>query len=391
MNMSIRFLKQKNRWYVDIRHNGQRIRKPSPDNTKASAQYYESFLRQELAKHGTIEHLESLERDKKREQTTFSSFADRWHKEYVQANNKHSECLAKACIMNKHLKPYFGKIPLKDISTEKCEQYKSSKQKAEYSPKSINNQLATLRKCLVTAEEWGLIDRTPKIRLLRVNQPPPRFLSDTEIDKLLVTIDDQEVRTMVLMALRTGMRHGELIALQWEDVDLQNGRICVKRNSVKGREGTTKNGRARHAPITSDLSFALRKLPRRCHLVFPGVQNNVMHHAITSRWINAAFAKAGIKATGWHILRHTFASQLVSRGATLKAVQELLGHATINMTLRYAHLAPERLHETIKLLEPVAAERPKQNIWAPNGHLEINRSPEVLEKLLSQISFSSPK
>jgi len=391
MNMSTNFRKDRKRWVVNFRYNGKLIREYSPHNSKRSAEEYEVYLRQELAKHGTLDHLKESERAKKEAGITFSAFADRWFKDYVVHNNKHSEQISKDCILKKHLKPYFGKMAVKDISSELIERYKQSKIIVSYCAKTINNQLATLRKCLVIAEEWGVIEHVPKVRLLKTTLPPPRYLTDSEAERLIDMTRNQLIRTMILTALRTGMRHGELIALQWEDVDLKNRRVCIRRCSVKGVVGTTKNGRVRYAPMTQDLIEALRILPRNCDLVFPGVQKNIMHHAITNRWINDAYDSTGIKARGWHVLRHTFASQLVSKGASIKAVQDLLGHATLNMTLRYAHLAPDVLRDTIKLLEPSHEKQPSERFCSPAVHHEINRSPEVLERLLASIPISSPK
>jgi len=389
--MSTNFRKDRKRWVVNFRYNGKLFREYSPHNSKRSAEEYEVYLRQELAKHGTLDQLKASEQAKKETGVTFTVFADRWFKDYVIHNNKHSEQLSKACILNKHLKPYFGKMVVKDIGAESIERYKQAKLSTSSCAKTINNQLATLRKCLVVAEEWGVIERVPKVRLLKTTLPPPRYLSDSEIQDLLGTVRNPITRTMILTALRTGMRHGELIALQWDDVDLKNRRICIKRSSVKGVIGTTKNGRVRYAPMTQDLMEALRAIPHTCDLVFPGVQKNIMHHAITNRWINDAYDAVGIKARGWHVLRHTFASQLVSKGASIKAVQDLLGHATLNMTLRYAHLAPDVLRDTIKLLEPSPESQPLEDFCSPAVHHEINRSPEVLERLLASIPISSPK
>jgi len=377
-------------WIIDIRFLGRRYRQKSPENSKGSALAYESFLRQELAKCGTLSHLKKRADDQDND-LTFGSFANRWFRDYVTHNNKHSDRLSKDSILKKHLNPFFGKTLLKDVGSKQIEHYKQLKLSANYNPKTINNHLAVLHKCLAIAEEWGVIEHVPKIRLLKTTLPPPKYLTDAEAQRLLAVATVEPLHTMILTAIRTGVRHGELIALQWDDVDLKNRRICVKRCSVKGVVGTTKNGRVRYLPVTQDLADALRLIPRKCDLVFPGVQDNIMHHSITNRWINSAYEHAGIKASGWHILRHTFASQLVSRGASIKAVQDLLGHATLNMTLRYAHLSPETLRDTIRLLEPAPILNPESKFWAVDGQKEINRNPEVLEKLLSSISFSSPK
>lgn len=93
----------------------------------------------------------------------------------------------------------------------------------------------------------------------------------------------------------------------------------------------------------------------------------MLYDAATSRWIRKACDRAGIRRVGWHLLRHTFASRVVSRGVPIRTLQQLLGHASITMTERYAHLAPATLIDAVRVLE----EDRNGEKWATGGQPDI--------------------
>jgi integrase len=222
-------------------------------------------------------------------------------------------------------------------------------------PKTINNIVAVLHKMLVTARKRGLIATVPEVEWLPAPDPEPDFLTFDEAAQLLATSRGQW-RTMILVALRTGLRLGELLALRWQDVDLTAGRLVVRQNIVHGIVGTPKSRRPREVPLSDDVWAALRAhRHERGPLVFC---NAVGWHLRVPkvRWeLERACKHAGLRQVGWHLLRHSFASHLAIRGVSLKVIQELLGHSTIQMTMRYAHLTPDVKRDAVNLL----AVRPK--------------------------------
>jgi integrase len=161
---------------------------------------------------------------------------------------------------------------------------------------------------------------------------------------------------MVHTALKTGLRLGELLALKWEDIDLVTGKIVVRRNLWRDKEASPKGGRSREVPLSDD-AIATLKAHRavtmlKSSYVFCDSGGNRLSHKMVSNLVPRICKKAGLaKRLTMHDLRHTFASHLVMRGVTLKAVQELLGHASIDMTLRYAHLSPDVKRDAVKLLD----------------------------------------
>lgn len=156
---------------------------------------------------------------------------------------------------------------------------------------------------------------------------------------------------MVLVASRTGLRFGELLALRWLDVDLEAGRLMVRRAVARGVVGTPKNGRSREVGLSKQPLAALRGHPRRGALVFSAEDGSMLPRGATKWPLWSSAKAAGLRRIGWHVLRHTFASHLVMRGAPIKTVQELMGHSTIEMTMRYAHLSPDARREAVELLD----------------------------------------
>jgi integrase len=336
-------------WYVDFRHEYQRVRKRSPENSRAGALAYEATLRGRLAR-GQPMIPAPLRRPAAKPR--FGAFAWRWYAIYVETNNKPSEQKAKRLMLQNHLIPAFGTLMLDAITTLHAEEFKAAKLNAGLSPKSINNCLAVLGKCLRTAEEWSELDRVPKLKLLRV--PPQKFdfLSREEANRLIRAVRDTHWRAMITIALRAGLRLGELVALDWSDVNLETRLLTVRQSAFGDQIGSPKNNRIRHIPLTDEARRTLQPIQRSSGFVFSRNECKPLNDQVARRVIAKLCEEAVIRPVGWHVLRHTFASHLVTAGVSIKAVQELLGHSDVRTTMRYAHLAPSVLQEAIRVLEP---------------------------------------
>ncbi len=308
---------------------------------------------------------------------------EEFHKVFLATSsiiNKPSSVDSKEKLLRFHIVPRLGHLRLNEVTYAVIEDFKlalaqtpintgktyvgvklETKSTKNLSGKTINNVLTVLRRMLVVARKRGLIAFVPDVEWLKSERPEFDFLDFNEAERLLAAAHG-EWRTMILTALRTGMRHGELIGLRWEDVDLVAGRIVVRQNVVNGKIGTPKSGKPREIPLGIEVRTALKEHRHlRGPLVFCDMNGELLGTVDTRLPLWRACKKAGLRQIGWHACRHSFASHLVMRGASLKAVQELLGHSSIQMTMRYAHLAPEVVNETVRLLDAPSAE------WVPDA------------------------
>lgn len=271
---------------------------------------------------------------------TVSEFSEIYIKASV-VNNKPSSVESKEQVLKAHLLPTFGELRLDHVTYARIEDFKAAQAAKKLSAKSINNHLTTLRRMLVIAKKRGVLDAVPEIEWLKVAKTDPDFLSFEEAERLLAA-SNGEWRTMITLGLRAGLRQGELLGLRWEDVDLVTGQLHIRQSIVRGRVGTPKSGKGREVPL-SDQALAALKSHRhlRGSLVFCGLEGRALRKGECKRPLWRACKRAGLRRVGWHVLRHSFASHLVMRGVPLKVVQEFLGHSTIMMTMRYAHLSPD--------------------------------------------------
>mgnify|MGYP003528142995 CR=1 FL=1 len=287
--------------------------------------------------------------------TTSAPLFSEWAKDfldvYATTNNKPSEQRSKLQIVRDHLLPFFGDTRLDRISIENVERFKAEQLKRKAAAKSVNNRLTVLRKLLAVAVDWQRIGSMPKIRWLKTAPSKWRFLTFGEADRLVASAKGEQ-GAMILFALRTGLRLGELLALQWPDIDLTRGVVQVTRNVWRGVEGSPKGGRARMVELSADARGAVHALPSRFvgkYVFGPGSVR--LTAGETKRWTWNASKAAGISRCGWHVLRHTFASHLAMSGVPMKTIQELMGHTDMAQTMRYAHLSTEVRSDAVNRLD----------------------------------------
>lgn len=351
---------------------------PDGRKTRISGTAPKQFNTKQAALQAEREHIQRLvspapaapPAPERKEVPTFEKFAVEFEA-YARANNKPSELMSKRAILKHHLTPAFGRMRLDEIGEREIEAYKAAKLDEhvkkrgrtlaeKLSKKTVNNHLAVLRRMLLLARRFGLIAQVPEVQWLKAPKPAFDFLTFEEADRL-VTASDPAWRAMILVALRTGLRQGELFGLRWEDVDVVGGRLVVRQAISRGIVGTPKSGKAREIPL-SDQALAALKRERhlRGPLVFCDADGKPLTHTAAKWPLWRACKRAGLRLVQWHVLRHSFASHLVMRGVPLKAVQELLGHSTIEMTMRYAHLSPCVRRDAVQALDAPAAPNGRQ-------------------------------
>ncbi|MCP3099011.1 site-specific integrase [Myxococcus sp. K15C18031901] len=376
--------KSEETWQVDFvfQHadgRKQRVVKFSPVQTRRGAEQYERELRNALL-NGTF----GKEKCGEESAITLAEFTPRFLV-YSENNNKHSSVDSKKMILALHILPFFGKSPLASIGPAEVEDFKahmrkkksaarahkqaslkaSTRERQNVEPKNlslktINNVLTVLHKLLAIAEEQRVIQQAPRVKLFgKLPKPPYDFLTFEEAERL-VAVAEPEWRPILLVALKTGLRQGELIGLQWSDLDLPRRTLHVRRSIWRGLEGLPKGGRERAVELPASVVDALKAHRHlRGRFVFCQEDGQLLTRGKMESPLRRVLHAAGITREqgkiGWHDLRHTYGSHLAMRGVPLKVIQELMGHATIEMTMRYAHLSPDTRRDAVSVLDRAVA------------------------------------
>lgn len=248
-----------------------------------------------------------------------------------------------------------GNIPLRHFSTKLLEQYQTERIQRGNKPATVNRLIATLKHMFNKAVQWEMVEeyalkKVRQVKLLEENNRRLRYLPK-EGCQTLINACDTHLGPIVITALNTGMRKGEILNLEWEKhIDMKHNFILLDK---------TKNGDRREIPINETLKMILQGLTRRLDVPYVFFDMNTgKPFKDVKRSFSTALRKAGIKDFRFHDLRHTFASHLVMAGVDITTVKELLGHKTLSMTLRYAHLAPSHKVKAVDMLDSTLNEKP---------------------------------
>ena len=301
---------------------------------------------------------------------------------WVMTNRKSGQ--ETVTIINRAFKSLLN-VPIDQITASKLEEWRT-RQKLERGKKasSINRELTALKASINWAVNMEIIKENPMRRLKslpeRDSKEITRYLSVDERVRLMIALDEREkemrqerqshnewlnerhfrelpplgyftdhLKPMILLSLSTGIRKGTLFGLEWQDIDFSARRLTL-------RAEIEKTEKTRHVPINDtafDVLFKWKSQSGKVtpnSLVFPSPQTGKKFNTCKTAW-GSLLKRAEIKNFRWHDMRHDFASQLVIAGVDLNTVRDLLGHADIKMTLRYAHLAPENKLLAVKILD----------------------------------------
>jgi len=310
-----------------------------------------------LGRHGL-----SQARDKS-ELPTFQEYSDTWTKQYAEVECKYSTVYGYKLLLKRHLVPEFGAFKLDHISREHVKQFAARLAGKGLSRNSVRRAVTLLTGILNAALDDRLIERNPAVRILSSRQGQeekfrPTPLTPSEQAALLKTARAESLEQFALHLV--GLRRGEIVALQWGDIqfgaDDSNGDrfIEVKRNYVYGRFTSPKSHRSRRVDLSVELrrtllelqdekllkAFSAGKSTIAQDFVFPSKTGGVLDpdNMIRDRFLPTLQA-AGIRAIRFHDLRHTFGAMLIAVGAPLNYVKEQMGHASIQVTVdTYGHL-----------------------------------------------------
>jgi integrase len=334
-------------WYIDYYVKGVRKRK----KIGRSKQIAELALAQVQVKIAKGEYLGIYEEKK----LTLRQFAPEYLA-HSQANKRPSSYHRDRITIHRWLTPAFGEQYLFDITLVGVERYKQQRLDA-VDPATVNKEVNCLKAMLNKAVRWGYLKDNPLKGMSALKEPPGglRYLMPEETTRLLAACHTPPyLRSIVVLAMHTGMRRSEILALRWGDIDLRRRTITL---------GHTKNNERLVIPMNDTVAAVLRAWPRvvGTDALFPDLNGPMVSRAF---W--RACRKADVLNLRLHDLRHTFASYLAMGGFNLRAIQQLLGHKDLRMTARYAHLSADHLQQAVKSLDAsLGSDNTMDTIWTP--------------------------
>lgn len=248
------------------------------------------------------------------------------------------------------LKPFFSGKTLENISPWLIEKYKKGRKDKGKSNQTVNLEVACLKALFSKAVIWKKATENPvkQVQMLQVNNARVRFLEEEEEGRLLPKCRGY-LKDVVVSALHTGFRRNELLSVRPEDADFVRGLVSV-------RAGYAKNGEGRSVPMTTTFREIAQRLVKEARqrsscTLFRNQHGAPLRISALYKAFEDAVEQAGLEDFHFHDLRHTFASRLVMAGVDLRTVQELMGHKTIAMTLRYSHLSPHHKRKAMEAFE----------------------------------------
>lgn len=321
-------------WWIDYRFQGRRLRESTGTKSRKRAEQLLAKRQAEVfegrfafAPQASVPH--------------FADFAATYIEEFSKHNKKKSSLRRDIGIAN-NLSGYFGAKKLDAITPMLIEHYKNRRRSDDAAPATVNRELACLKHMFTIAMRDRLVVENPvrSVRMFRVDNEVTNVLSQEDEGRLLEAAAPH-LKRVIVCALDTGMRLGEILSLTWRQVDLSRSLIRVEH---------TKSGKPREIPISERLRTTLGRAGAHDESVFVGPKGEAVDSVKTA--MNAALRRSGLSARGirFHDLRHTFATRLIEHGVDPFTVQELLGHQSITTTQRYAHPARRSKVDAIKKL-----------------------------------------
>ena len=295
----------------------------------------------------------------------FGERLERWHSSY-SPTFKHSFRISSRSVIEKNTIPTFGRTPIDEITKDDLLRYIAAKLEAGQAPATILKALSTMRRVFNLAIEDGLIARNPAARIGKlIRQVEGSHARETkqveawtkeEAETLLAVAQEHEPRfcPALLTLLSTGIRRGEVLGLQWQDVNFETSEITVRRAIVRGRVTTPKNRKGRGLVIPQTLASVLRELLRERRRealsrgwrevpewIFCSTAGGPIEERNFERsWyrVRRRAQKLGVRPFRLHSTRHTFATLALASGKNIRWVADVLGHASPELTLRtYTH------------------------------------------------------
>ena len=361
--MGVKIRKRGGKWYVFVNYHGRRKAK-----CIGSSRLFAEEVKRQIEAKLTLGDLALFESGEKTQ--TFGEYADKWLKDYARVECKTSTADGYEGVIEQYLRPRFGNRALDEIKRDDVKAMINELIAKDLSRNTVRNALCVMRGIFNEAIEAGIIEVNPAARLGRFTRTAKTgevkgiSLTPAEAEQFLQAAEEicPEYQPLFLMALRAGLRRGELVAVQWGDIqfgrseDDANRFIVVQHNYVRREHTTTKSRTSGRVDLSRELRRALIELrDKRLLEAFLKGKNDIADELVFRspegvildpdnlyhRFFLPVLAKAGIRKIRLHDLRHTFGSLLIQNGASIVYVKEQMGHSSIQVTVdTYGHLIP---------------------------------------------------
>lgn len=343
-----------------------------PETGKRKQKWFSGYATKKEAQRAMSEKLAEVNRGDYIEPTkmNLADLLDTWLREEVKGSRSAHTFDMYSTLVRNHIKPGLGSLPLDKLAPLHIQKFMSQMTGKDLSASTVNYALFVLKTALSWAVDMELIPKNPAQKITPKSKTKARMnvWTPEEVARFLRTAKDNRYFTAFHLALSTGMRIGEILGLHWEDVDLDDGMIRVRRMLEESSEGSriverTKSDAGRRSIALTDESVEVLKRHRanqkqemlilgyRSDLVFMNMKGKPISSRGLRYHFDGCIKLAEVPKIRFHDLRHTHATLLLQQGVHPKVVQERLGHSSITMTLdRYSHVIPSMQKEAAQSL-----------------------------------------
>ena len=330
--MSLYKRKDSSVWWVKLHHCGKIVQRSTGTTDKAKAQEYHDRLKAQLWQQSKLGA------------KSVHSWQESVLRFIQETSDKRSH--EQDLHMLRWLDSYLGHLSINDITLYVIDGIRQARLEGR-SRSTVNRYLSVIRAILLKArDEWQWLDTVPKVKLYKEPQGRVRFLTQPETQALLQELSGfPYLQDMVIFTLSTGLRHANVLELEWSKVSLEKSHMWVSATA-------SKNGKPISVPLNQQaLQVLYRQVGKHPTRVFTN-KGNTVYSANSGVWTRA-LERAAITDFRWHDLRHTWASNHVMAGTPINELQQLGGWSSLRMVERYAHLSSEHLAKAASRLDSV--------------------------------------
>lgn len=349
--------KREKTWWVSFTYKGKQYQKSTETSDKKQAENVYCKIKTQLIEEKWFEKLPG-------EEKTVRELMEKYLKEHSKSNKSPTSFLRDRQVSD-HWIQFLGNMQLSEVTSNLISQFKQKRRENGAAPATINKELSVFSHAFnLSIKEWGWVRDNPVRNVSREkdHRGIERWLTVEEEEKLL-NQSPLWLKEIIVFAIHTGLREGEILSLKWSQIDFSRKALVISEQKNKGVDTL---------PLNETVLSVLREKTKirniYSNLVFLSNNGTKMDGGNLRRAFYASCKRAGIENLRFHDLRHTFASRLVQAGVDLYAVQKLGRWKTLSMVLRYAHHHPESLRSSVEILDKIRPNFMTNLLQSTTGH-----------------------